>query len=289
MSRDDQARALELAKKAWDRDPHNSKFGILLGQIYLNGGQVKAALEISRRMMTSHPAPGPLMLQARALERLGETQKALDVLAEYLQRHPDDRKILKIAANIAAHHQKYISLAVTYYKRLYALDHDRQVRRLLVKLLASQDRYQEAIALQKEEVAESPGDQEALHYLALLHYWQRDYQAASDTYQRLLEKGASDSALRLEAAKAAEAAHDRERALNQYLWLYARHQGEKQYALALARLWAQKGNHAEAAGVLAPLMRQHPDPQLRRWYALELLLIGKFNQAQKEYHQAWVD
>ena len=35
-------------------------------------------------------------------------------------------------------------------------------------------------------------------------------------------------------------------------------------------------------------MRQHPDLELRRWYALELLLIGDFDKAQKEYHQAWV-
>ena len=156
-----------------------------------------------------------------------------------------------------------------------------------MKLLASQDRYKEAIALQEEEVAEFPEDQEALHFLALLHYWKRDYQASSDIYQRLLEKSAEDSGLRQEAAKAADAAHDTDRALNQYLWLYARHRGQKEYALALARIWAQKGNHAEAAGVLGPLMHQQPDLELRRWYALELLLIGDFDKAQREYHQAW--
>ena len=73
------------------------------------------------------------------------------------------------------------------------MDRDPQVRRLLVKLLASQNQYKEAISLQEEEVAEFPEDQEALHYLALLHYWQRDYRAASDIYQRLLEKSAENS------------------------------------------------------------------------------------------------
>ena len=151
----------------------------------------------------------------------------------------------------------------------------------------SLNRYKEAIPLQEEEVAEFPEDQEALHFLALLYYWQRDYRAASDIYQRLLEKSAENSALRLEAAKAADAAKDSDRALNQYLWLYARNRGQKEYALALARLWAQKGNHAEAAGVLGPLMEQQPDPALRRWYALELLLIGDFDKAQTQYHKAW--
>jgi tetratricopeptide (TPR) repeat protein len=288
-ARGDRVRALELARKAWVRDPDNSEYGILLGRIYLDGGQVKAALEISRQMMERNPGAGALMIRAQALERLGETQEALDALASYLQRQPDDRCTLATAAGIANRHEKYHPLATTYYQRLYALDHDPQMRRVLVKLLASQDQYKEAIALQEEEVAEFPEDREALHFLALLHYWQRDYQVSSDIFQRLLEQGAGDSALRLEAAKAAEAAHDRDRALNQYLWLYARHQGQKEYALALARIWAQNGNHAEAAGVLAPLMRQQPDLELRRWYALELLLVGDFDKAQKEYHQAWVD
>jgi predicted Zn-dependent protease len=287
-SHGDRPRALELARKAWDRDPHGLPYGMLLGRIYLNGGQVKAALEISRQMIARIPGPLPLELQAQALERLGETQQALDGLAQHLQRQPDDRNILLAAARIAGRHEKYFPLSITYYQRLYRLDQDPQVRRLLVKLLVSQDQYKSAIALQNEEVAEFPEDQEALHYLALLHYWNRDYKVSSDIYQRLLEKGAGDSALRLEAAKAAAAAHDSDRALNQYLWLYARHRGQKEYAVALARIWSQKNNHAEAAGVLGPLMRQQPDLELRRWYALELLLIGDFDQAQTEYHHAWV-
>ena len=161
------------------------------------------------------------------------------------------------------------------------------MRRQLVELLISLNRFTEAIPLQEEEVAEFPEDQEALHFLALLYYWQRDYQAAGDIYQHLLEKSAGNSGLRLEAAKAADAAKDFDQALTQYLWLYSRNQGQKEYALALARLWARKGNHAEAAGILAPLMQENPDATLRRWYGLELLLIGDFDKAQTQYHKAW--
>jgi tetratricopeptide (TPR) repeat protein len=289
MARGDQPRALELARKAWARDPNNSEYGIFLGRLYLDAGQVKAALEISQQVMERHPGPGALMVHARALDRLGQPQEAVDLLAWYLRQQPDDRDALATAAALAGGREEYYPQAVTYYQRLYRLDRIPEVRRPLVELLASLNRYREAIPLQEEEVAEFPEDQEALHFLALLHYWQRDYRAASDIYQQLLEKGAAGSALHLEAAKAAEAAQDSDRALNQYLWLYARHQGQKEYALALARLWAQKGNHAEAAGVLGPLMRQKPDLDLRRWYALELLLIGDFDQAQRQYHRAWKD
>jgi tetratricopeptide (TPR) repeat protein len=286
-SQGDRTRALELARKAWARDPNNAEYGVFLGRIYLDAGQFKAALEISRQMMDRDPGPGALIIHAQALDRLGKPKEALDTMAWYLQRQPDDRDILASAAGIAARHEEYSPLAVTYYQRLYGLDRDPQVRRQLVKLLVSLNRYKDAIPLQEEEVAEFPEDQEAIHFQALLHYWQRDYRAASDIYQRLLEKSAENSGLRLEAAKAAEAAKDSDRALNHYLWLYARNRGQKEYALALARLWTQKGNHAEAAGVLAPLMEQQPDPALRRWYALELLLLGDFDKAQTQYHKAW--
>ena len=286
-ARGDQARALELARKAWARDPNNAEYGVFLGRIYLDAGQFKAALEISRQMMDRDPGPGALIIHAQALDRLGEPKEGLDTMAWYLQRQPDDRSILASAAAIAARHEQYFPLAVTYYQRLYGLDRDPQVRRQLIKLLVSLNRYNDAIPLQEEEVSEFPEDQEALHFQALLYYWQRDYRAASDIFQRLLEKSAENSGLRLEAAKAADAAKDYDKALNQYLWLYAHNRGQKEYALDLARLWAQKGNHAEAAGVLGPLMEQQPDPTLRRWYALELLLVGDFDKAQTQYHKAW--
>jgi tetratricopeptide (TPR) repeat protein len=287
--RGDRRRALELARKAWARDPNRSECGIFLGRMYLDAGQLQAALEISRQIMDRDPGVGALIIHAHALDLLGRPKAALEALALYLERQPDDPGVLGTAAGIAGRHEEFRAQAITYYERLYRVDPEPQVRRALAKLLASRDRYREAIKLQEEEVAEFPEDQEALHFLALLHYWQRDYQAASDIFQRLLEKEAANSGLRLEAAKAAEAAQQDNRALSHYLWLYARHRGQKEYALALARLWAQKGNHAEAAGVLGPLMQQRPDPEVRRWYALELLLVGDFDKAQREYHHAWED
>jgi tetratricopeptide (TPR) repeat protein len=283
----DQPRALELARKAWTRDPNNAEFGVFLGRLYLDAGQFKAALEISSQTMDRDPGPGALIIHAQALDQLGQPKEALDTLALYLQRQPDDRSVLATAAGIAARHEQYYPLAVTAYQRLYNLDRDPQVRRQLVKLLVTLNRYKDAIPLQDEEAAEFPEDQEALHFLALLHYWQRDYRAASDIYQRLVEKSAENALLHQEAAKAADAAKESDRALNHYLWLYARNRDHKEYAVALARIWSQKGNHTEAAGVLGPLMQENPDPASRRWYAMELLLIGDFDKAQTQYHKAW--
>mgnify|MGYP001335237058 FL=1 len=56
-SQGDRTRALELARKAWAREPNNSEYGVFLGRIYLDAGQFKAALELSRQMMDRDPGP----------------------------------------------------------------------------------------------------------------------------------------------------------------------------------------------------------------------------------------
>jgi tetratricopeptide (TPR) repeat protein len=141
--------------------------------------------------------------------------------------------------------------------------------------------------LQEQVVADCPDNPQALHQLALLHAWQQDYQAAVPIYQRLLELEAGNQALRLEAAKNAQAARQTDQALAHYLRLYAQTGGQKEYALILARLWSEKGNHAEAAAFLAPLMDQQPSLEERRRYALELLLAQNFSQSLQAYQQAW--
>jgi tetratricopeptide (TPR) repeat protein len=285
--RGEESRARELARKAWAREPGNSRYGLLLAQLHLDGGQPQAALEVSRGVRERDPsATGAVKIQAQALDRLGQRQAALELLAGYLA-DKEDPEVLKAAGDLAARRQEDSPLAVTYLQRLYKLAPDHQCRRQLIALLVSLNRFPEAIPLAEEEAAQAPEDPEALHRLALLHCWARDYQAACQVYQRLLTRSAQDEALRLEAAQAADQAQNLDQALAHYLWLYGHFQGKKEYALALARLWARKGNHAEAAGVLAPLMAEKPEPEVRRWYGLELLLIGDLPQALAAYEAAW--
>jgi len=220
---------------------------------------------------------------AQALEHLGDRAAALSLLGAYLQEHPQDLEICRFAAEFAAHRAADRAVAITYYQRLYQDTRDPQVRRQLLDLLIALERFAEAIPLQEEEAGQFPEDQEALHRLALLHYWQRDYQAASQIYQRLLERAAQNAALRREAAQAADAGGQVDQALSHYLWLYGKHQGQREYAVALARLWAKKGCHAEAAAVLGPLMQDNPDVEMRRWYALELLLTRDFTKSLQAY------
>jgi predicted Zn-dependent protease len=281
-------RALELARKAWAREPADSGYGLFLGQMYLLVGRPQEALEVARQVAARDPkSQGAVRIQAQGLDLLGQRPEALALLDQRLKDNPEEPETLACAASLAAQRPEERDRAVTYYERLYQVTRDHLVRRQLLDLLLSLDRFQEAIPLQEEEVAQLPESQEALHRLALLYYWQRDYQAATQLYQRLLEKSAGDAVLRQEAAKTADAAQDVDKALAHYLWLYGHYQGKKEYAVALARLWAQKGNHAEAAGVLAPLMQEQPEPELRRWYGLELVLLGDFAKAMTQYQAAW--
>ncbi|MBM4293612.1 MAG: tetratricopeptide repeat protein [Deltaproteobacteria bacterium] len=285
--RGDNFRARELARKIYQREPtpNNRTF---LAWIYLKCGDPQAALELSQKVLDKDPgANGAVKLQAQALDLLDRRPEALILLARYLKDQPDDREILAAAGDIASKDAEDHALAAAYYQRLYLLDHDPLVRRHLMDLLASLKRYPEAIALQEEEAAEYPENQESLHRLALLHYWRRDYQAAGQVYQRLLEKAADSEALRLEAARTAEAGKDGEQALSHYLRLYAKNPGKKEHALSVARLWSQMGRHTEAAAVLEPWVEGKGELELRRWYALELLLIKDFSRSLRAYEEAW--
>lgn len=259
-----------------------------MGWLYLKAGRPEEALKLFEALWPRHPqATAALKGLAQALDRLDRRPEALKHLADYLENHPQDTEVLEFAAQLASAREEDQELAVSYYRRLYQLKPVREVRRHLVGLLCALKRYREAIPLQEEEVAAHPGDAEALHQLALLHYWQRDYQAATEIYEKLLERVKDQAAWREEAARVADAAGQEDAALKHYLWLYGKNQGKKEYALKLARLWSQKGRHAEAAGVLAPLLEEEPEPELRRWYALELLLTGDLEAARREYRRAW--
>lgn len=288
LEQGDQSRALQLARRAWEREPQNWHYGEFLAWRYLEGHQPQEALEIFQQIWEKEQVATAMTGQVLALERLQRRPEALSLLADYLDTHPQDAAVLRLAADLASQEAVSQDQALAYYQRLHTLrPDDVAVRRRLIDLLTAQERFGEAIPLQQQEVAAAPDNIAALHQLALLYAWHQDHQAALPIYQRLLELAADDQTLRLEAAKNAEAAQSPQQAIVHYLELYARSGGKKDYALILARLWSQTGKHAEAAAVLAPLMAQQPTLEERRWYALELLVAGNYGPALQAYRQAW--
>ncbi len=284
----DQAKALEFAQRAWGREPQNWQYAEFLAWRYLEADRPEKALELFQQIGQQQPTATALTGQVTALTRLDRRQAALKLLASHLAAHPQDAATLRLAADLAAQETATQEQALAYYQRLAALTpQDQDIRRRLVELYIALGRFAAAIPLQEQVVADDPENVQALHQLALLYAWQQDHQAAVPIYQRLLERAAADQALRLEAARNAEAAKDLDQAILHYLALYARSGGQKEYALVLARLWSQTGKHAEAAAVLAPLMVAQPTLEERRFYALELLLAGDYGPALKAYRQVW--
>ncbi len=283
-----QAQALAYARLAWERQPDNWHYAEFLAFRYLEAGQSQAALDLFQQVWQAQPSPTVLGGLVSALQQQKRSREALELVAAFLERQPQEATALRLAAELASQERGGRERALVYYQRLFALNpQDGEIRQRLIDLLTAAGRFAEAIPLQEQVVAETPDQMEALHQLALLYHWQRDYQAAAATYQRLLELAVEDQALRLEAARNAEAAGNREEALEHYLELYSRSGGRQEYALVLARLWSQSGRHAEAAAVLAPLMSGQPSLAERRFYALELLLAGRPQPALQQYLLAW--
>ena len=271
------------------KHPHNWDYADFLAWRYLEAKRPQEALDLFRQVWDARPSPSALQGQVAALEQLGKRHGSPAPAGTVSGKpSPVRSSLLKLAGDLASREPATQKQAIAYYRRLYALNpQNAENRRRFLDLLIAGGHFAEAIPVQEQIVAENPDDPQALHQLALLYAWQHDYQAAGPIYQKLLELEADNQALRLEAAKNADAAHNLDQALTHYLRLYAQTGGQKEYGLILARLWSQKGNHAEAAAVLAPIMEDHPSLEQRRQYALELLLAQNFSQSLKAYHQAW--
>ncbi|MCX5889843.1 MAG: tetratricopeptide repeat protein [Deltaproteobacteria bacterium] len=114
--RGDQPRALELARKAVSREPKNADYSLSLGQICLEAGQPQETLDLIRRLNPQEAKTSRgLKLQALALDRLGDRQAALKLLAGGLEDNPEDAELLVIAAALAAQGSYDRPLAITYY------------------------------------------------------------------------------------------------------------------------------------------------------------------------------
>ena len=108
------------------------------GRFSLEAGQPQETLDLSRRLNPQEAKTSQgLKLQALALDRLGDRQAALELLAGGLEDNPEDAELLAIAAALAAQGSYDRPLAITYYQRLYQLTRDPLVRRQLVDLLVS--------------------------------------------------------------------------------------------------------------------------------------------------------
>lgn len=289
QQRGDLPAAVTWARRAVDRSPQ-WEYRVFLAWRLLETHQPEEALTLFTRLSEERPAESLAWRgRALALEQLGRRAEALELLSRYLHHQPRDIEVLRQAAALAATDPATQEQAVNLYRRLHELQpRDHEIRQHLLDLLLARQEFAAAIPLQEEIVREFPDNANALHQLALLHAWQQDYEAAVPIYEKLLQLEAANQALRLEAARTAEAAQKLDQALTHYLALYRESGGRAEYARALARIWSQKGDHGSAAAVLAPLLASGEASLAdRQQHALELLLAGDYRAAFTAYQRLW--
>src|SRR5207244_9356791 len=83
------ARHFELAKKGYP-DPYEVGFNLTL--VYVNAGNVPAAIEAGETLAREHPKAELYNLLARAYEASGRTQQAYDSLRTATQLDPMDER-----------------------------------------------------------------------------------------------------------------------------------------------------------------------------------------------------
>lgn len=286
----DLRQSLAWAERTLAREPQHWQYRAFLAWRLLEAQRPAEALALFAQAWEQQPADLSLGRgQVLALERTGQREEALKLAEKLVQLQPQDAANLTLAAELAAARPETQEQAIQYYRRLLKLaPRDQAIRQHLVDLLLAQQRFAEAIPLQEEIVRDFPDNPEALHQLALLYAWQRDYEAAVPLYEKLLQLEAANQALRLEAAQTAAAAQKLDQALAHYLVLYRDSGGKADYARALARIWSQKGEHGSAAAVLAPLLESgEATLEDRRQQALELLVAGDYRGAFSAYRRLW--
>jgi thioredoxin-like negative regulator of GroEL len=94
--------ALELATKAWQRQPGLSDCGTFLGWLYLKQNQLEPAGEILGQVWEKDPkATGALKGLAQVLNKTGKRPQALKLLGDYLKEKPQDAEVMLFAAQLA--------------------------------------------------------------------------------------------------------------------------------------------------------------------------------------------
>jgi len=196
-------------------------------------------------------ARGPaerLWAEYLALVAKGDVEAALSLLEDYLARHPDD---LDAALEYARALWRIgrMDEAIDSYRTVLARGAGLEVRREFVRLLVTLRRWDDAILLYEEMVADSPADTDLLRDYARALVWAERYVEALEVFARLIEAAPEDEALLREYAAVATWAGRYDVALALYERLVQLQPEDAQLRFEWARilLWASQPEAAAEA------------------------------------------
>jgi tetratricopeptide (TPR) repeat protein len=257
--------AVEAFQKAVEIDPDNREAARSLGLALERDGQTDRAIAQFDRYLARFPDDAEIAFkQARYLGWQRYAYRRDDAVRYYrlgLARIEDPVRRRELA-RLLARDRRSLDEAVQEYRRLVAASPDEPLLGAEYrKLLVWDPRYRdEAIREFSRRVAGSPGDLDAAHGLAqLLARDPSRAKEAAEQYQRLLEKRPGDTALRREYARLlAKDPARRAEAREQYRQLLAADRGRETRAEFAELLAADRPTRGEAIKEFSSLVRESP-------------------------------
>lgn len=154
--REEMAAAIDACEALLAKRPDDLAVAAEMYELYRASGDAQSGLDVLEAFRVRHPEDAQIMsLLGRALVHAQEFKLAKPLVAEALERLPDDVPLLLAMAEIRSEQRRYID-AGALYERAYELQPTIQTKGLLADAWVNGCRYTEAIALIDEIIAEEP-------------------------------------------------------------------------------------------------------------------------------------
>ena len=205
--------------------PISGAASLLLYQVYLEQGQLDAALALAEQLLVDEPDNlGAYMAAATALERAGRVDEAERTLREALDHHPN----------------RFVVYARLARMRRAVGDRDGEIR------------------IYREVLAEYPGHYGTLVSLGEAQIAQNDIEGAIASYREIAERYPDDLQVVRRLASLEFGAGYYEEAADRLRGTFARHPEHYELAYSLGQVLRAMGDDAEAAEQFASVPVAHP-------------------------------
>jgi cellulose synthase operon protein C len=277
LAKNDNKSAVIQLKNALQKNPDLGEARFLLGKSYLNGGEVASAVsELRRASDLKYPDAQVLPLLAKAMLTQGQTKKVIEQFAAVELTDPQANADLQTSVAVAYGTQNEPKRArAAVDKALAAVPGYPAALRMQARLLALDQKYDEAIELVDKIIAAAPNDPDAWHAKGdFLMYGKSNVPAAIDAYRHALTAKPDFMVARSSLITVLLAKHDLKAAEAEIAVMQKTSPRHPQTAYFLAQLAYFNNDFKRAREITQQLIRLTPDnvPLLQLAGAVELKL-----------------
>lgn len=225
------------------------------GSLYFNLSQAGTAKAIFKKGLDRYPGDQALTsLLAGAYLMEGSTDSAVTTMEEYLALSPDDTVMRQRLGEMLVDAGRF-GAAVEHLERIPEAGRSSRARLLLAKSLFRTGRNAEAVTILVQLAKDEP-EVETLAELAYIYERSGRYQASRRIYERILDLGGMEDAVRLRLMVLSLKLKEPDRALR-----YAQEgPEEKTFLLQAAMLLIDAGHPRQAEALIDRLGRAEPVP-----------------------------